>query len=369
MYTAQLFEAAHLQGNKTPIPLPGKLEVQLLRWSVYGGSDIAELEFVGSPAGWSLLFESLGRHIEVSGPDGQACWAGYIHEVSLSTGSASYRISLDNTWNKVAVRVGAVDTSTGEPQDITTPWYTDEASVSRFGYREKIFSAMSQDPSTAQKQAQLFLSLYAFPRLSLPEFVPSTKGARVLCKGYFHVLEARYYENSSFNQVDTAQQIKQIVDNFALGGNFPIGGARIFIPSNNDQSGILEVEQRDGSASPKEIIEGLLKEGTVYGLPMRARIDPETLYMLIEETESPSATSPNYMIKPNGTLAAITGEPLMAHMLVPGSAIYIDLPSPLANTTIKNIAVVESVTWEPARVSLTPLNEQTTLQAALGIEL
>ena len=110
--------------------------------------------------------------------------------------------------------------------------------------------------------------------------------------------------------------------------------------------------------------------GTVYGVPMAAFVDPSTLYLSIEETQSVSTTNIRYMIKTNGKVALITGVEIDPHLVKPGSAIYIDLPSPLVGSTIKNVAIVESVSWEaPDRIIVKPLNEDTVLETALGLDI
>lgn len=158
-----------------------------------GGSAVAEVEIAGTEAAlWDTL-AWLGRPLTVYGDFGEPVWWGFVNEVRVSAGSTTYAVSLDGLYNRVAVAY--TESSPDGAQDrLTTAYAQDDASVTRYGYKEAVYS-MGQDASAALAEARRDAIL---ARRATPSVKPTIGGngdsrALVIAVGWMESLRWRIF--------------------------------------------------------------------------------------------------------------------------------------------------------------------------------
>lgn len=229
-----------------------QLRPTLLSWDAVGGCDRATFRVVaGELELWSLV-DLLRCGIKLNDRHGEPWWWGYIHSVTLHLGEYSFGVSLDDLANRVAVAyeyVGAGISSTGVRA--TTDWAEDLDSEAEFGTFERLESLASADIDDAEARRDALLQALAWPQAQI-DFNSAGLSAEIEARGWHRLLERRYYLNENTSDVQTTEQIEDMMT--ALGEFF----TAVVI---EDDSGVYSNEFRDGDSNAWEELKALLASG------------------------------------------------------------------------------------------------------------
>jgi len=161
----------------------------------------------------SFLNNALGRSVVFYNEDGNIDWEGFINTVTLSTGTASIKNTLNDLANKVWVRYtpvggGAVTRSTV---------MEDAVSQGRYGIKEQVIAGGEISSTVADQIAQLYLDshYWPFPQLQSIDLSGTPKahpGISVVCYGWFRTLEWRVYNQTvDAGTQNAGQQITDMI--------------------------------------------------------------------------------------------------------------------------------------------------------------
>jgi hypothetical protein len=152
------------------------------------------------------LQSGLGRHVQVFGPAQQVVWEGFVNDISINMGAATFsRGPLVNVGNRVLASYTPIFPCeeiadppcnapvTGTPT--TTVLVDDDFSKKRYGIWEKIVDAGEQYIEDAEFIRDLFLTENSYPEGN-PALSIGSEGdmsVTVNCKGYIEWLSAYPY--------------------------------------------------------------------------------------------------------------------------------------------------------------------------------
>ena len=173
----------------------GEFEVERMRWSMEGGADEASLRCRGTARGDELenllrcgvvIFNSLGTPV----------WWGFVNAVRYLKKGYEERVSLDEMWNRIAVKLesdGLFD------EEYTSDWASDERSVDEFGIKEKlIIQRKNSEDLEAEAIRDRALAQIARPAKAVRwQERGKDEGVVLECKGWCHSLDWRYRQDKS----------------------------------------------------------------------------------------------------------------------------------------------------------------------------
>lgn len=173
--------------------LPAGLKVEVTRYTktVFGGCDKAEIEITGEPERLFELINYLRDGVEIYGGNGNPVWWGYVQRVEIPHDKIQIVVDLDEMNNKIAIAYNLISAG-GNTIGIrgTSPWITDEDSITKYGVKELLESGGSMNAVEAISMATRLRNELSFPRV----YVVSSqqKTARIECYGWWHTLGWRY---------------------------------------------------------------------------------------------------------------------------------------------------------------------------------
>lgn len=173
--------------------LPAGLKVVVTRYTktVFGGCDKAEIEITGEPERLFELINYLRDGVEIYDGNGNPVWWGHVQRVEIPHDKIQIVVDLDEMNNKIAIAYNLISAG-GNTIGIrgTSPWITDEDSITKYGVKELLESGGSMNAVEAISMATRLRNDLSFPRV----YVVSSqkKTARIECYGWWHTLGWRY---------------------------------------------------------------------------------------------------------------------------------------------------------------------------------
>jgi len=160
-----------------------------------------------------MLLNGLGRAVNIYTEDGTGIWEGYIDEMALDVGSATYRTSLRDMGNAVWMRFRVRGTTTTE----RSPVQTDDDSIARYGRKEFILSGGElEDTDTGDQPVADYLGRFGWPTPSPTQIRPERDlspdpSIAVDCKGWFETLNWCVYNQTVSTDADLASGIVETI--------------------------------------------------------------------------------------------------------------------------------------------------------------
>ena len=183
-----------------------------------------------------IMRDYLSKMTLVHDEENQPLWEGFVYEMELNTGIATYRTSLAEMYNHVKIRYRV--TGAGAPT-ISTP-LENAVSQGRFGIREYVLTGGElENAMVADQPVQTFLDAHHTPKIYPVSLGLSGRRAdyqikgvtdrphiRVMCRSYDDTLDWQIYENAVAGN-DPAPTVigailaakAQFVAGYSLGGN------------------------------------------------------------------------------------------------------------------------------------------------------
>lgn len=272
---------------------------------VYGGPRSATLEAHGDDVELWELLELLRCPIHILNDNGEVVWWGLIASLELvarnpnNVRGSRVKIGadIDSMRNRVAIAFTLVDLVTGDQERATTDYADDLESQAEYGIKELLDSRSAATLEHAEAARDKTLADLKYPITVVePNDRGSESKAVVECIGWWQTLGWRYYINLDQTSVDTAQQVKDIID---TEGEF-IGTVYL-----DDTSGISISEERDGDATALYEATELLELGTVNFRRLLAEVDVNRNVRVYEE---PTANEGVWKLNADGSMATPYGE-------------------------------------------------------------
>ncbi len=184
-------------GNDTiPIPANATLTVSGYDAEAVGGPKSAEMTMVGPQSALWQATRWLGHRVTIINDVGTRVWYGMLHEVVVATGAIEVGLSLANMYNRVAVAY-TYSPPGGAVERATTDWAENSESVTRYGYKELMYSMSDTNLAQAEAQRDTLLTAFGQPQPTLRIAATDTPMATLRCVGLYDTLDWRYYSNSA----------------------------------------------------------------------------------------------------------------------------------------------------------------------------
>jgi hypothetical protein len=225
----------------------------LMSWTALGGCDLATVVATGNEGALWDLADMLRCPVQIIDQDGQFAWWGYVAAVNIDFGQLSFGVNLDSMANRVAVAYADQGSGVTTSSRATTDWEEDADSVAEYGSFERLESLSDTGSAEAEARRDALLEALKWP---VPEIDFGDRGltGTLTCRGWWHALKRRYYANEGTTDVETTEQIEDIIAD--VGSEFFTGCVI------QDTSGISTNEYRDGDSNAWQIIQDLLESGT-----------------------------------------------------------------------------------------------------------
>lgn len=140
-------------------------QVTRARWDLYGGPASAEVVATGPAGRLGQLVQLLRSAAMITDDAGAPAWWGYVHSVDLKIDGLRVTASLEDLYNRVAVRYRderiSPDVNVG--WQFQTAWQQDNNSVTEYGKKEGVFPRPYGFPAEATAYAASLLARYKRP--------------------------------------------------------------------------------------------------------------------------------------------------------------------------------------------------------------
>ena len=167
------------------------------------------------------MADYLSKMVLVHDEENQPLWEGFVYEMELNTGVATYRTTLADMYNYVKIRYRV--TGAGAPT-ISTP-LENAASQARFGIREYVMTGGELENSdVADQPVQRFLNMHHTPKITPVSLglagrrsdyqikgVTDRPHINVKCRGYDDTLDWQIYENAAAGSAGASAVIAAIL--------------------------------------------------------------------------------------------------------------------------------------------------------------
>ena len=168
------------------------------------------------------MANNLSKMVLVHGEENQPLWEGFVYEMELNTGIATYRITLAEMYNHVKIRYRV--TGAGAPT-ISTP-LENALSQARHGIREYVMTGGElEDADVADQPVQRFLDMHHTPKITPVSLglagrrsdyqikgITDRPHVRVMCRSFDDTLDWQIYENAAAGNQGASAQIQDILD-------------------------------------------------------------------------------------------------------------------------------------------------------------
>lgn len=274
-----------------------------------GGPVWAEIGVSGDAMELLQLLGWLRYAVLIRNPMGEPVWWGYVDSVVVQGDAVSYEVGLETMANRVAtayslVAPGSQTVGTRE----TTNWQQNDLSINEYGVKEMLLSVDGATTEQAEQIRDRFLDEHRLPLL----IARADGGTKLICAGWWQTLAWRYYANASANNVQTTQQIADIVGSV---GQFFTGIDIV------NASAVYSSEYRSGDNTAMDVIMQLLRAGTAAGRQLWATVTPERRLRIVAEADAQQAR-----LKWEGGFVNHMGNRLSAGILPVGEWVSQDLP-------------------------------------------
>lgn len=189
-------------GDTIPIPANATLTVSGYDAEAIGGPKSAEMTMVGPQSALWQATRWLGHRVTIINDVGQRVWYGMLYEVVVATGSIEVGLSLSNMYNRVCVAY-TYEPPGGAVERATTAWAENSESVTRYGYKELIYSMSDTNATQAETQRDTLLQAFGTPQPVLRIASSDVPMATLRCMGLYDTLDWRYYNNSAGKEEHT----------------------------------------------------------------------------------------------------------------------------------------------------------------------
>lgn len=170
------------------------LTAEWLSAVAFGGPERAEVRVTGPAAAVDEIAAWLGRGLTIRNDAGTAVWSGFVHEVRIEQIGRTVGASLTEMANRLQV-IYTLDAPDGSSTAAETEWTSDSDSIFRYGQIERRISAGSDmTPDEAAQLRDGELARRKTPALYLTGGGSAEARGRLLCMGWWQLLERRYYE-------------------------------------------------------------------------------------------------------------------------------------------------------------------------------
>jgi len=167
------------------------------------------------------MADYLSKMVLVHDEENQPLWEGFVYEMELNTGVATYRTTLAEMYNHVKIRYRV--TGAGAPT-ISTP-LENAASQGRFGIREYVMTGGELENATvADQPVQRFLDMHHTPKITPVSLglagrrsdyqikgVTDRPHISVKCRGYDDTLDWQIYENAAAGSAGASTVITAVL--------------------------------------------------------------------------------------------------------------------------------------------------------------
>jgi hypothetical protein len=168
------------------------LEVEYYSAMAFGGPDRAEIRAIGGPDALAQIAGWLRRAVVIRSDAGTVVWAGYVHETRIGQPGRTVGTSMEEMGNKLKILYTS-DDANGVEEATETEWLFDYDSSYRYGQIERRISAgASLRAEEAARMATTELAMRAQPSLTLD--ATGGEDGLLLCRGWWHTLDWKYYE-------------------------------------------------------------------------------------------------------------------------------------------------------------------------------
>jgi len=161
--------------HKHAVSLPAFVDWQVtfLSWKLPGGAEKAVL--VGQASGLdysqldSFLEIGIDSPVEVYSATGEVVWQGWVEKIAFYQGFLKTTCSLESMFNRLLVRYpkSGLESSPFDRWAYTS-WQEDQASVTRFGAKEKLLTIQQADACLAEQALQQgFEGLNSLPSFNM----------------------------------------------------------------------------------------------------------------------------------------------------------------------------------------------------------
>jgi len=270
-----------------------------------------------------------------------------VAEVEVRVNALTARVSLDMLANRISIAYLNMEL-TGNYLRATTEWAEDTDSVAEYGTFERLDSGDIAEVSVAEGVRDSLLKQYGRPTPEV-EIAPGRDelGATLYCRGWWDTLKRRYYGHDDGEDVETTQQIADIV---AATGEFLVGTDIV------NASGLYRSPYSDDDTTAQADIEDLLAAGVQNGRRLLATVTRERYLRVYEE---PAPTAPRHQLRSDGTLRGPRGmllEPGVAPVGVWAELVDVGLTGADAEM-LANAArlFLEGVEWDEGQQRITRL--------------
>lgn len=164
------------------------------------------------------LLNGLGRHIETLEPSGDIIWEGFVNQITVTRGGATYTVGpLLDIANEVKAIYRKVNTATTIPLipvNTESAWITATASAARFGTHRRIINKGEMSETEMDQAVQLYLNEHR--RMPMKQMIslksqkaPSTK---IDILGYWHMLGYPYDNPTGTGDSTITNKLGDILD-------------------------------------------------------------------------------------------------------------------------------------------------------------
>lgn len=284
IHSIQSFTTDPIGSNTHPMQLAPR------RWSWMrpGGCNQAEIEVTGRERDvWNALPSTLGQPITIYNNNHSKCWWGYVNAVELYTDELTLGISLDNLYNYTALSYSLLESGDTVSTPTITSWVQDNDSVQRWGRKDKLWTYGETTAEQAELLRDDYLEKYRYITPDVRPGGSNQLSGKLICKGFWHKLGWRYYNNPGTDAVLISEQIADMV----AAMNDVFRGIDITLPHSIETN-----EYRDGTQTLQEIVEELVLTPEAPGQRFTATITPERYFRYGREEVSSKS---DWLLMPN----------------------------------------------------------------------
>jgi hypothetical protein len=216
------------------LSFPGvSFEVVKATWSIDGGPAAATVQASGPAARLGQLAQLLRAGAVLCDGSGAPVWWGYVHAVELRLVGVQLVISLDELYNRVAVRYRdeRISPEVNVGWQFQTAWQQDNNSVTEYGKKEGIFSRPVGFPGEATAYATSLLARYKRPGLqsALRDQAAVDASAVLELRGWWDTLAWQFFSEArgwaGFNGGGGVGLLGNVAANTRVAGSFTVGAA------------------------------------------------------------------------------------------------------------------------------------------------
>lgn len=177
------------------VPTGLTLEAEYYSAMAFGGPDTAEIRVVGAADAVAQVTGWLRRAVVIRGDAGSVVWSGYVHEVRVGQAGRTVGATMAEMGNQVKI-LYTTDSADGASESAETGWFYRTNSMSRYGTIERRISAgAALRVDEANRMAEKEVEARGWPALTLSG--SAGEGGLLICRGWWHTLDWRYYERLS----------------------------------------------------------------------------------------------------------------------------------------------------------------------------